>query len=373
MTTLIANVGTSDITIKVGKYYLPIGFDRQEPNLQEPTVDTPEGAVWHNRKALLSELFVEELNLHPKARFREVSAALLAVYRRDPETWHPKIMVGRIWGVIQAALAAGTPVRAHLIVTDQPSTEKNGHPTDTVYAFDLIQAWLARQDESLFSEKSLQIELLRSSVEFSAVDEDKLHEYYHRLFQQVASQETVHLSVKGGTHQMQQALKIQALASNTRGQIFLSPKPDVISILRGNPSACQRVAYWRYQQNQKYQTVQLLLERWDFDGAAVLLQDWQRTLQALVTDDEAALDRQQKKVAQAIIGLQKAVAYLNLDTEAANRLDTGDRDLEATINQFNQPENLYAQCKIYAELKQISHFLSRMGSFYEVTQNCLIT
>ena len=379
MSILVANIGTSDIAVKIGDRYLPIGFDRQEPNLKEPDKDSPEGAAWHGRWTSLSKMFEEELDISPKAKFREVCQALLAAYRQDPETWHSRISIGRIRGVIDSALAADSqacssePITtAYLVVTDQPKTEIFGYPTDTVYAFEIIQAWLSRQEPTLILEDSPKLRLEKSTIAISAINEDLLHEHYYQLFQGFCPDDTIYLSVKGGTAQMQQALKVQALASNTKAQVFLSPKPEISKILAGQPSDCQRVAYWRYQQNQRYQTVQMLLERWDFDGAAVLLQNWEQTLQALVTDDKAELQYQQQKVSQTIKGLQKAVALLNLDIAAADGLTTGDRTLESSLTQFSQPENLYTQCKIYAELKQISHFLSRMGSFYEATQHCLI-
>ena len=372
MSILVANIGTSDITVKVGDYYLPIGFDRQEPNLQEPDKNTPEGDLWHSRRDRLSKLFEAELGLHSKAKFREVSAALLSAYKTAPNSWHHRIAIGRIRGVIQTALSAGEPVLAYLVVTDQPKTERYGYPTDTVHAFDLIQAWLSRQNAALFSGEYPQLALQRSSIEFSAIDEDKLHEYYYALFGQIDPQNLVYLSVKGGTHQMQQALKVQALASNTRAQIFLSPKADIPGILAGRPSNCHRVSYWRYQQGQKYQTVRRLLSRWDFDGAAVLLSEWQVTLKALVTDEQPSLEQQQRVVASTIAGLQMAVAHLNLDLQAARNLQPLVPSLAPLIETFDPLENLYAQCKIYAELKQISHFLARLGSFYEVTQNQLV-
>ena len=282
------------------------------------------------------------------------------------------MVVGRIRGVIQSALSADAAVQAHLIVTNQPPTEKNGYPTDTIHAFDLVQAWLSHQDRSLFATKAPQLSLVKNQITFSAIDEDKLHEYYYALFQHISPNETVYLSVKGGTHQMQQALKVQALASNTRAQIFLSPKPRVLDILAGKPSECQRVTYWRYQQNQRYQTVQLLLARWDFEGAAAVLLEWQATLQALLTDESISLQHQRKAVARTINGLQMAVAHMNLDLQAVENLQQEDAQLISFSMQFSDLENLYAQCKIYAELKQISHFLSRLGSFYEATQNRLI-
>lgn len=388
MAILVANIGTSDIAVKVGDYYLPIDFNRREPNLLEPDPTAPEGQAWRKRESLLSKVFEEELCLppidkakHPRKKhpFREVCEALLGAYRKDPEAWHSRISISRIRGVIDSALAAESYLQsgeismtAYLIVTDQPKTEKSGYPTDSIYAFEIIKEWLSRQDPSFISGGYSGLRVKASKIHVSAVDEDLLYEHYYKLFQTFDCNESVYLSIKGGTPQMQQALKVQALASNTKAQIFLSPKPLVSKMLAGEPSECQRIAYWRYQQNQKYQTVQLLLERWDFEGATVLLEVWNRSLNSLVTDDLPALNAYRTRVEQVVKGLQKAVAYLNLDSEAVRTLMTDDCRLESATSQFSKAEDLYAQCKIYAELKHISHFLTRLGTFYEETQHRLI-
>ncbi|MEM8642445.1 MAG: hypothetical protein AAGG51_27050 [Cyanobacteria bacterium P01_G01_bin.54] len=379
MVILVANVGTSDIALKTDEYYLPL-FERQEPNLEQPDPATPEGAAWHRRQKLLGNMAHRELGTSVDAKFREVCQALLKSYQQDPETWHSRISIGRIWGVIQSALAAEeqvhtsrTLMQAYLVVTDQPASEIKGYPNDTVYAFGIIQAWLARQHPELVTGEGAPLSLVNSKIEFPAIDEDRLYEHYFHLFEGFGPAETLYLSVKGGTAQMQQALKVQALASNTKAQIFLSPKPQVSKILAGQPSDCQRVAYWRYQQNQRYQTVQLLLDRWDFDGAVSLLQGWDKTLQATVSDDREELQKQRSKVLMTLLGLKTAADHMNLDTQSAKESAAHVSDIQALLRRFdNLSENLYAQCKIYFELGRISHFLSHLGSFCDVTQKDLI-
>lgn len=380
MSILIANIGTSDIAIKVGDYYLPIGFDRSEPNLEEPSPNTPEGAAWRERQALVDQQLQADLKIAPRARYRYACEAILSAYRADPEIWHPRISIGRLQGVINSALEAEAKgqghksmVTAHLIVTDQPETEVRGYPTDTLYAFDIIQAWLSRQLPALVSGESAPIKLVPSIIRVPAVHEDLLHEHYYQLFQTFTPDDIIYLSVKGGTYQMQQALKVQALASNTKAQIFLSPKPQVSKILAGEPSDCQRIAYWRYQQNQKYQTVQLLLDRWDFAGAAALLEAWEGALQATVADNQAELDSQKHQVKRTIKGLQLAVAHMNLDAKAARDIATDDAELELLHSQFdNLTEDLFTQCRIYFKIERISTFLAYLGSFYEASQESLI-
>lgn len=373
MSILIANIGTSDIAVKVDSYFLPIGFNRREPNLEEPSADTPEGVAWYERDITLKQFFRYKLELQQEnPSFREVSKALLEQYKQQPDVWHPRISIGRIQGVIQAALKGNDAIQAHLVVTNQTRDNQQRHPTDTIYAVELIERVLRHQNDSLLMGDRPKLRLKQEQITFSAIDEDRLYNYYAELFEQIHPSKVVYVSVKGGTPQMQQALRAHALAPHTQAQIFISPKLRVHDILTGQSSDCKRVSYWRYQKKQKYQMVQLLLNRWDFDGAAALLSDWLDTLHALDVDDFERLSEHQKQVEKVIQGLKMAIAYLNLDLQSAENLHSDDYTLKALIQQFNPLENLYAQCKLYTELKQISHFLSRLGSFYEATQNELI-
>jgi len=38
MAILIANIGTSDLAVKIEEYFIPVGFDRSEPNIN---IDDP--------------------------------------------------------------------------------------------------------------------------------------------------------------------------------------------------------------------------------------------------------------------------------------------------------------------------------------------
>lgn len=386
MSILIANVGTSDIAIKVDAHYLPLGFDRNEINLKAPDPSTPEGISWHERKSLVENKLSETLRLPPKTRYRHICKALLAAYKKDPDCWHPRISIGRILGIINSVLKTETQeqskkivIQIYLIVTDQPETEEFGHPNDSVHAFDIIQQWLERENSKLPLKEYQKLELQKKVINVPAINEDLLHEYYYNLFQEFGPNDTLYLSVKGGTTQMQQALKVQALASNTKAQIFLSPRPDVIKILAGQPSDCQPIVYWRYQQNQRFQTVNLLLQQWDFQGAALLLQAWQESLQSLITEEQSKLQEYFQQIDKVLYGLNLAVAHLNLDLKSTVGYACKVDILKTLLEHYSSDGNdsidsgsLYAQCRIYDDLGQIAHFLIRLGSFYETSQRSCI-
>lgn len=380
MSILVANIGNSDISIKVGNYYLPLEY-RDEPNLELPSIDTPEYYAWRNRSDSFRAMLQKELGIdvrdcdNPLGCFREISAQLVAKYSENPEHWHPRISIGRIQGVIQQALSLEPQLQAYLIVTDQPISEKHGYPSDTIHAFDVIKLWLEIESPDWFTGNLPKLTLRKSPITFKAIEEDRLFNYYQTLFQDFDAEKVLYVSVKGGTPQMQTALKIQAIASDTKTQIFLSPKPVALKILLGEPSECVPTAYWRYQQGQAYREVQLLLQRWDFDGAAVLLKEWLSTLDTLIqngiTGEQSLLKYHHGKVEKVVHGLELSVAHLNLDIQAAKAL-AHDADLKSILSQFNLTESIFAQCKIYFELERISHFLSHLGSFFDVSQENLV-
>lgn len=379
MSILVANIGTSDIAVKAGDYFLPIAFNRREPNLEKPAPETLEAGVWETRDEKLS-IFFRDLQVDEGNTFRQKTQALLdtVTHEKTLTLWLPKISIGRIQGVIQSALRGlqeKDTLEVYLVSTNQTEIGSDGHENDTVYAGHLIEQYLRYKEPALFVGDYPKVRLMQETISFDARDEDRLYDFYSKLFERIDPERIVYVSVKGGTPQMQQALRAHALAPHTKAQVFVSPKLSVQNILSGKPSDCQRVSYWRYQKNQKHKVVQLLLNRWDFDGADILLSDWLVTLEALDVDDTDLLRTYKANVKKVIQGLRMAVAHLNLDFEETERLQANSQQLQSFLKQFGKPEtpkNLYIQCKIYAKLNQISHFLSRLGTFYEATQNCLV-
>lgn len=371
----------------MGDYYIPIGFERDEPNLFVGELSDAERTLWKDQRSTLIQTFAQEaLGLEPGSKFRAITQQLALKYREAPDKWHSRIRIGRLWGVVQAAIQAAHKAKLplqtiFLFVTDQQPE----HPQDTIFASEIVLQWLAIEAPDLFAGDSpqikLQLQLIRPEV--PANDEDELIGEYYNFFQAFDRDEVAYISIKGGTGQMQAALKTQAISANLKAQVILKPDLSVAEVFKGKASECTRVAYWRYQQAQRYDGIRQLLSRWDFDGAVVLLNSWRDTLQSLidsqVTDDKHELQNKRDAVVKAIVGLEIAIDCLSLDQESAQkrlkhkRLNKAiDLPFKSTVENYNLLENLYAQGKIYQESRQVPNFLARMGSFYEVSQKCLL-
>ncbi len=91
MTILIANIGTSDLSIKIDDYYIPVGFDRSESNIDYRGLDQDEKAMWEKelRDSYIAGVLCPELNVKvEKGRFsfRELTLKILEAYEQDEET-----------------------------------------------------------------------------------------------------------------------------------------------------------------------------------------------------------------------------------------------------------------------------------------------
>ena len=411
MAILIANLGTSDLSVRPqGKdVYLPVQFDRNEPNLVLPEPGSPEADIWQQREALVCDLLCPELGVavtlspqgKPSFRFREFTEKLWQAYQQDPSTWANRIRPGRIWGVMKSAQERFGLTKAYLFVSDQVSA----HPQDTIYVFELLQHWL--KDEM----PDLTVEKVTIPPEIALNKDDPLLEFYAGFFNRLSREfrdqlqpptsktndssdasidpseppttnpDLVLVSIKGGTGQMQTALRIQAIASAIQHQAMLEPQMTVNNVLQGKPSPCKAGVYWQYAKSQRFQTVRLLLnERWDFDGAATILNDWQQFLSWLVENDLADLE-----VKASAAHLREVVAMLrtaqnawNLAQEDAYRLATSPNYAEAgaashladlvSDEGYDSLLNLYTQCRILWKHGQTANFLVRMSSFYEEAQ-----
>ena len=188
------------------------------------------------------------------------------------------------------------------------------------------------------------------------MNQDISLDFYYNFFQarKELRKEIVLVSTKGGTNQMQTALRIQSISADIPKLIFLEPDGSAHQILTGKTPLSKKKPYWRFMQNQKYSTAIMLLEkRWDFDGAKLILNNWQETLNFLEQHtDEPKLQQDSDKLKQVVSKLDTAIACLNFD-----------RNL--TYENYDPLLNLYTQCRIYWELDQVASFLSRLGSFYE--------
>lgn len=381
MALLIANLGNSDLSLRPidQPYYLPIGFsDRDEPNLEQPPAGSEAAEVWQNRDALICQQFCQpfgvEVGDNNRFSFRVLTHHLWEAYQADPDTWHDRIRPTRIWGVIKAAQEQFAVKQVYVFVTDQP------HDGDTIYTYEILKQWFAREEPDL----NFTGEILPKTLK--AIDQDGLFDYYDQFFYRIGHElnqtnpeAEVFISIKGGTPQMQTALRMQSMASMIRFQANLEPQMSVVRVLEGEPSPCKAGVYWQYARSQKFQAVRVLLNtRWDFDGAEQLLQDWQQFLQRLVerelADQEITAGNQQLE--HITLLLQMAQDWMNLDDYSAKRLlekyianvaVAQQKEVKQKIlgNTYDKLLNLYTQCRILWELDQIANFLPRMGSFCE--------
>jgi hypothetical protein len=385
MAILIANIGTSDLAIKLRgfDYFLPVGFDRDEPNTANEILTTDEQALWdrHTREDFIIDELCHELKVECKAKFngkksysfRSLTEKLFAAYDQDPETWHPRIRPGRIWGVIDTAIRQFSAKRINIFVTDQSSP----HDQDTCYLFQILKKWAKTElgDQVTFLKR-------RIPQDVSPVNSDQLLNFYYHFFVDKVEplldpNETVLVSIKGGTQQMQTALRLQSITADLPKLLFIDPQLSKRAVLYGEPSTCILTSYWQYQRTQKYRIVMQLLERFDFAGACQILKEWRSILSFQI--EQSVVSKSQLRSSRTIVeatikGLGAADSLMNLDIESARTFmremdldlsSTIDSQISEAIENYNPLLNLYSQCRIYKQNQQVAHFLSRMSSCCE--------
>lgn len=391
MAILVANIGTSDLSINHNGYFIPVWFDRHEPNTTPPPPDVPEAEIWRLiqrpfPQPPLIQLAQDYFGIKLEGGyFRKLTQHLHQEYQQHPGKWHNLIRLGRIAGVINTALAPPLDVHTiYIFVTNQPEQEGNGRDKDTIHLFNILQEWLFHEYPEKFTGEQPSVKIEPVYIDFRAIDQDRLLDFYGQFFQSLDPSESLLLSIKGGTPPMQNALRIQAMMADFEQQIFLEPQLVVADYLKGKPSQCIRNSFWRYQRRQKFQTTRLLLRRWDFEGAKVVLQDWKCRLEALLESEvgDSGLKPSLQRIDLVVGLLEVAIALLNLDTNAANKFgdslvqkplyQPSEMPIIEALEQLNVSQNLYAQCSIFRDLRQIANFLNRMGAFYEATQDKLI-
>lgn len=367
MTILIANIGNSDLSIKVDEYYFPIGFDRNEPNIDYSGLTPDDKVAWDERKTFIEQTVCHELGLD-KFSFREFTNKLKIAYIQDNNKWHQRIRPGRIWGVIKEARERFKVKAAYIFITNQPPGA--GYDTDSIHLFEILQCWFSNEFR-----KDIELYPVPITENVSAIDQDGLLHEYYKFFGSLDKKEQILISIKGGTYQMQTALRVQAMSSEIQNQIFLEPILSIKNVLAGEPSKCQQISYWRYNRTQKYQIVKQLLERWDFDGSTQILKKWIETLEQLSKSGITDIADSKAVIESVVISLNMAVCYLNLDSLGARRVihssETLDKFKQMAVS-YDKLLNIYTQCKIYWELNQVANFLSRLGSFCEEDLHYLI-
>lgn len=365
---------------------------------------------WCQREQLPCELHAEIIpNTIPLNRQDEVlgfyygffsrlsqAARSSAIAHKRPQK--NQIVEGKVVGFYKAEgifveLLAGGKGLLHINELSQEpfSSQKVGALQKLFSTGDRIKVMVSRQSEDGqlgFSTKGLECE-----------PGEMLHDPKVVYDRTVLSQSTVPtgenlvlVSTKGGTPQMSTALQLQAISlqavptSMFRYLLFLEPELSIRRVFQGEASTCQLISYWQYVRGQKYQAVQQLLERWDFDGSLQILNGWQDFLSYLSSKHvlhQERVQQSQSLVEQVTDGLKFAQACFNLDMRSAVSLVANKAPLANTRfgrlietyyrRQFqNRVLNLYTQCRIFWELDQIAHFLTRMVSFYEAVLDSVI-
>jgi hypothetical protein len=387
MTILIANIGKSDLAVKPQgtNYYLPIGFDRDEPNEDITGLDTYEKDLWENRGRYVAELICTELDVKYQQKQRgnniiydfdvlELTGKIWDAYKPNPTNWEDRICLGRIGGVLWEAKQKYGVNDVYIFVTNQLPPQSG----DSIHLFEILNKWIKRKNWGL----TLHPVYLASDKK--ANDQDLMLDEYYKFFRTLPVSEEILVSIKGGTPQMLTALKVQTFAATVRQHLFLEPQLVIKKLLTGEYSSCKAASYWQYRRSQKYQTVQLLLNRWDFNGASEVLSDWQDTVDHLIKvgvvakeisqeSEEADISQHKTVINSANNALKMAVGYLNLDQAyAENQAVPSLGNLADLKKSYNHLLNLYTQCCLFDKLDRMADFLTRMGSFYEETLHELI-
>ncbi|WP_218079713.1 hypothetical protein [Anthocerotibacter panamensis] len=372
MAILVANLGTSDLSVKVEgyDYFFPAKFNRSEPNDPEDSLSQEEEEFWRKdgTTSYISSFLCPDLKVSTSINerekinysFRELTEKLFQVYEQNPEKWHPLIKPCRIWGVIKTAVDKFNVKDVYLVLTDQPENEEKGRLDDTIHLFNILQKWLVYEN--------IYVNLHPEIIKFKAVDDDRLFQYYYSLLSKPDINEPILASVKGGTPQMKTALKAQAISLGFSKLLFIDPKLKISSFLRGLPSETEITSFWKHARTQKYQSIKLLLERWDFGGALVILNDWRKNLKYLNEHiNDSNLFNSNNTAASITKTLEIACNCLDLnvnrDTKLPQIIST---QLKSQISSYDRLLNIYTQCQMYWELDHVANFLYRLSTFCEL-------
>lgn len=375
---LIANIGKSDLAVKPKKIncFLPIGFDRHEPNENLAGLSPTEKKLWEKRDRYIAKLFCKELgvdvsekkygnNINYEFNFCELTGKILEAYKTNRAEWEKRLCPGRIGGVLLEAKKKYGVKDVYIFVTNQDPRQ----PGDSIHLFEILELWVKQENWGL------NLHPIYLDAKKRANDQDLMLDEYYKFFRTLPPDAEILVSIKGGTNQMTTALKVQTFAASVRQHLFLDPILVIKTLLSGNYSSCKPASYWQYRCSHKYQTVQLLLKRWDFDGASQVLLDWQETVDHLMDSGvvEGDISKHEQAISRANAALKMAVGYLNLDqTYAQSQATSSLGKLADLTTSYNHLLNLYTQCCLFWQVDRMADFLTRMGSFYEETLHELI-
>ncbi len=386
MTILICNIGTSDLAVKVDGYYLPIGFDRIQPNMNYSELSEEEKDYWDNLQFYITETICQPLKVEVKEEsrgekkfyrysFRDLTKAILDNY----DDWKDRVKPCRILGVIDKAVKEFQVKNIYFFVTNQKSL----HPQDSIYLFKILEKWLKENDYDV----NLFAKYIPEEIVLNNESLDRLLDFYYSFFQELIhtydGNEQLLVSLKGGIPNMQTALKMQTISAPMSKQLFLNPQLSLKNVLSGKNSDCELTSFWQYTRSQKYNTVKQLLNRWDFDGCTEILNDWNKTLTFFIEQEvlQKSLIKQNRRTTELVKSVLKAgLSAFNLDISSSRniiksalentppQLVNNLSDIQSQLEESNYDNllNIYTQCCIYDELGQTANMLSSMMSFYDI-------
>ncbi|MGF1673900.1 MAG: hypothetical protein ACFCUV_09475 [Rivularia sp. (in: cyanobacteria)] len=408
MSILITNIGTSDLAIQITinnpnpefsingqKYYLPIDT-LWEPNQDKTALSSEEEEIYdHPQTYFKSSGLYKELKFPDDAKptSRELTEKLLQAYKNNPDVWHSRIRLPRILGVIKKAIDMNVN-QGYIFVSNQTSEKlPHGHEKDTLFLYDILKLYIDKAEINF----DLICEYIPANIPLN--NSDLLFDYYSGFFNHIHAQkeeEIMLISIKGGTNQMKTALQLQAMSVSAINRLlFVNPQLSIKNVLLGLSSECQIESYWRYMRTHKYQTVRLLLERWDFDGAIQVFKDWQDYLdylktQGIIDQNNVEQSREFSNLVSSALKFSRSCS--NLDFQTATRITQQGIELAVNYSDNIQKDfstfknftdvyykdfkyrllNLYTLNRIYRQLEQNALFLTLLSSFCEEVLHGLI-
>jgi hypothetical protein len=371
--TIQANLGTSELAVLIKNHgFIPL-WDRSEPN------DKATQESWINRSQIIVNELCAELGVQtriPKKgelpfEFIKLTERLFHVYEQEPKKWKNRLYPSRLIGIIEKAREKFDIANVDVFVTKQNPI----HESDSFFLFKILQKWFEEEQEIRLQSKPIPDTInLRKDV-------DDLSDYYYKQIQALDPTQVILISRKGGTGAMINALNQQvALSSIDRKIILIDPELVVDKVLSGEPSPCKLTSYWKYIRIQKYEAIGQLLERWDFDGAKVILEEWKRYLDELISLNviDREISKSKSLLDKNLKILDLTCAYFNLDSSGTISGKVNKKRANLGIfNYFQYTDyarllNLHAQCSIYWKINQVANFLFRLASFYEEVLHYLI-
>jgi hypothetical protein len=359
MNTLICNLGTSDLDLEVDGSFYPTD-NRNEPNEYIP----PECSTWKDRREYIRNFFCAEIGYQPPDKgsfFKMLTKELKGIYAEQPDKFHSRIRCSRIQGVVDRAYREFGIKKAYFFITDQSSEmEPDGQADDTCYLFEILKLW--------FSRERPEIELVPIIVKVPLIDQDQLLDFYYQELNKLEDFDLLLVNIKGGTGLMQNALQFSAV---TKKVLLVEPIRNIKDVMAGKASQVKFTSYFKYSVNQRNRLVKQLLDRWDFDGARVILESSLKQLREIEKYTQSGY--RSDDLSQVLAAIKFCASLLSCDGKGAIKALEQYQSLKnlpgfqvVCSGKEDMLQDLYVQCKINYDQELNADFLWRMSLFYEM-------